>query len=386
MVSWKVAGLGIYAVALLVAAVYGYVAITPSQTQTASLTCFTGASSGTLPRCLPSETISETGSALMYPLMNLWVRNFSQLYPNVPINTANTGSGVGQSYAIGGNVNIGASSAYLSDAQLKQNPKILNIGLAVSAIIVNYNLPGFPLNVHLNFSGPVLAQIYNGTISNWNDPIIRKMNPGAARMNLLPDHAILPIHRSDGSGDTLHFTEYLSRSDYTWYANVGKGISVKWPSFDNAQSIIGNPGIVIECHALQFSISYVAVEALDLATSYNLGSAYLQNLDGNFVEYSPQNIEAGLNAAFTNTPNDERISLVLSPGENAYPILTYAYALVSSAQKDPNIAGVIRTFLTFSVLPQYGNSPSLLNQFYFLPLPASVRQLSLAQINQIQAS
>jgi len=322
----------------------------------------------------------------MYPLYNLWVQGFSGLYPNVPINTANTGSGVGQSYAEQGIVNIGGSSAFLSAAQQNQYPKILNIPLAVSAIIINYNIPNFPLNVHLNFSGPVLAEIYNGTISNWSDPKIQAQNPGAVRQGLLPDHEIYPIHRSDGSGDTLHFTEYLSKSDFWWNKNVGVGLTVSWPNFGDAQSIIGNPGIVIECQAIKFSISYVAVEALDLATNFQLGSAYVQNAAQNFVAYSPANIQEGLNAFLSNTPADERQSLILAPGTNASPMLTFAYALVSSAEKDPNVAQVIRTFLTYCALPQYGNAQSVLDKYHFLALPPSVLQLTLAQISQIKAS
>src|SRR5262249_20095341 len=148
-----------------------------------------------------------------------------------------------------------------------------------------------PSNVHLNFTGTVLTEMYNGTISSWDDARIKAINPGA--VDLLPSETIRPIHRSDASGDTYHFTEYLSRSDLWWNKKVGYGLTVTWPDppGHTADSIIGNPGIVIECGAMKYSVSYVSVEALDLAlNTYKLGAAYVYNHDGNFVSYSGENI------------------------------------------------------------------------------------------------
>lgn len=384
MVSLRAFLLGVYAISLLVAGVYGYV-VTANQNalnQAASLCSITRSSSGQLPSCLPTTTISETGSALMYPMFNLWVRNFTQLYSNVEINTENTGSGVGQAFVTKQQVvQIGGSTAYLTDIQEGQYPNILNIPLAVSAAIINYNLPGFPQNVHLNFSARVLVEIYNGTITSWDDPAIKAINPGAT--NLLPAHEIFPMHRSDGSGDTYMFTNYLSYNDPWWQGNVGSGLQVSWPNFLSAQSAIGNPGIVIQCGNFPYSISYVALEALDLSIQKGLGFGFVQNKDGNFVNLSSNNVKEALDALSSNTPTDERMSLIMAPGKNAYPIVTYTYALVSNSQSNPNVAAVVRAFLTFCLLKQYGNSPYFLNQYHFLALPDTVTQLSLTQVAQI---
>ena len=383
MVSLRVVLLGIYAIFLLVAGVYGYVVIANQNAvnQAASTCPITRPPSGQLPECLPFTTISETGSALMYPMFNLWVRNFTQLYPNAEINTENTGSGVGQSFVRSRSVQIGGSTAYITDTQEPQFQGILNIPLAVSAAIINYNLPGFPQNVHLNFSARVLVEIYNGTITSWDDPAIKAINPGAT--SLLPSHEIFPMHRSDGSGDTYMFTNYLAYNDRWWRTNIGSGLQVPWPSFLSAQSAIGNPGIVIQCGNFPYSISYVALEALDLSIQKKLGFGFVQNRDGSFVNASSDNVKEALDALSFNTPPDERMSLIMAPGKNAYPIVTYTYALVSNSQSDPSAAAVVRAFLTYCLLKQYGNSPYFLNQYHFLPLPDPVMQLSLQQVAQI---
>ncbi len=393
MVSWRLVGIGIYAIGLLVAGVYGVVAMTSFQAQVAATNCTDiGLASGTLPSCLPSETIAETGSALMWPLMNLWIHNtkpghtisdFNTLYPNVAINTVNSGSGVGQLYVEQKLVQLGASSAFLTDQSQSRYPNVLNIAVGVTAVIINYNLPDFPLSVHLNFTAPLLARIYNGTVASWDNPEIKRINPGA--IDLLPSQPIKPIHRTDASGDTLHFTEYLSRTDLWWNRNYGTGLTIRWPDFPNAQAIIGNPGIVIECHALPYSISYVSVEALDLATSFHLGAGYVQNYEqNNFLSYSASNIEAGLEPAFSHIPADERVSLTNSRGPNAYPMVSFAYLLVWKNQPNSDLALTLRTFLRYAIFPQYGNSQVVLDQYHFLPLPSSVAQLSLAQVDQIQ--
>jgi phosphate transport system substrate-binding protein len=152
-----------------------------------------------------TTTLLETGSSLLYPLFNLWVPAYTKAHPEVRITTQSTGSGTGIAEAASGLAQIGASDAYMSNAMQKQHPEMLNIPLAISSQMVNYNLPGLN-GAHLKLSGPVLATIYEGKIKNWNDPQIAKLNPGVK----LPDHAIITIHRTDGSGDTFIFTQYLS--------------------------------------------------------------------------------------------------------------------------------------------------------------------------------
>ncbi len=326
--------------------------------------------------------MSETGSSLLYPLFNLWVANFTKLYPNVQINTASTGSGAGQAGAEKGTVQFGSSDAYLSSSVQAAYPYVLNIPVAISAQQINYNVPEVPSTIHLNFSGPVLSGIYNGSITYWDDVNIKVINPGAA--SLLPHQAIIPIHRADGSGDTFIFTQYLSKSTPSWNSTVGFGTTVSWPSVPSAQSANGNGGMVTACEGNKYSIAYIGVSYLKQATSGGLGYAYLKNQAGNFVDITQSNIQAAANSLVSQTPNDERISLIFAPGANSYPIINYEYVMVSKNQNATGMALAMRTFLTWAIQPNYGNSGNFLNQVSFIPLPPSVAELSESQIAQIQ--
>lgn len=417
-------GLAVYAIALILAGVYGYVASTSAQNIEYSYAlCHTTSGPNSLPPCLPSETLSETGSALMYPMFNLWIQNFTKLYPNVRINTQNTGSGVGEAYVEKGIVQIGGSAAFLTDAQQVANPNILNIPLAVTADIMDYNIiypngtnaQGQPVSTRwadlpvckndpaacrLNFTATLLTQIYNSTIYYWDDARIKQINPGAA--TFLPHKAIYPTYRSDAAGDTLFFTQYLSSGDSWWANNVGSGLTVNWqgcttpPNATTAcpQSALGNPGIVIATGDRAGALSYVSVEALDqwvlCDTGSDLCSNYapldyglLQNQAGNYVQATATNIENALNATALHTPADERFSLVPAPGNYSYPIVGYGYALVNIQQLNPDFALVLRTFLRFCLLSNYGSQLSYLSVYHFVPLPSYVQQLSLNQTSTI---
>lgn len=376
-----------------------------------------------MPDCLPSETLSETGSALMYPMFNLWIHNFTNLYPNVRINTQNTGSGQGQAYVEKGIVQIGGSAAFLTDTQQAANPNILNIPLAVTADIMDYNIiypnttnpknlpqstrwvdlpvcKNNPAVCRLNFTATLLTQIYNSTVYYWDDARIKQVNPGAAAF--LPHEPIYATYRSDAAGDTLFFTQYLSSGDSWWTKDPQRtGLTVVWPScVVNAtipacpQSALGNPGIVIATGHRAGSLSYVSVEALDQWVLCNTGSdlcsdyapldyGLLQNQAGKFVEATSTNIQSALNATASQTPADERFSLANAPGPNSYPIVGYGYALVNKQQITPDFAVVLRTFLKFCLLSNYGSSLSYLNVYHFVPLPSIVRQLSLSQVSII---
>lgn len=393
----------IIVVVIVVAGVGAYVALgsststttsssTTSQTTTRSsttsssttqATSTSSTSSGfTLPSSLPSETVTETGSSLLYPLFNLWVPNFTGLYSNVKINTASTGSGTGQSDAEQGVVQIGSSDAYLTNTQASANPNILNIPLAISAQQINYNLPMIPASTHLNFSGPVLAGIYNGSITQWNDPQIKALQ-SASVASMLPSNTIIPIHRSDGSGDTFIFTSYLSFTTKSWNTSVGYATSVSWPAVPSAQSANGNGGMVTASHNNEYSIAYIGVSFLLSAESNNLGYAYLKNQAGNFVNITQSNIQAAANSLVSSTSANERVSLVFAPGANSYPIINYEYAMVSKVQNATGMALVLRTLLGWALQPNYGNAPHFLNQVNFVALPPSVVQLSMTQIAEI---
>ncbi len=331
----------------------------------------------------PSESqavsLNETGSSLLYPLFNLWVPVYTQANPGVKITTQSTGSGTGISQSIEGIVQIGASDAYISDAQMKQHPEMLNIPLAISMQMVNYNLPGLN-GQHLKLSGPVLAGIYEGKIRTWDDAAIRKLNPGVH----LPHHAIVPVHRSDGSGDTFIFTQYLAFSTPAWAKSLNYGTTVSWPAVPGGLGAVGNPGMITAAKDNPYSIAYIGSSYQDAIQKAGLGIAMIENHDGNFV--LPEASTAGAAAAVMvpKTPKDQRISLIFAPGHDSYPIINYEYALVSSKQPSADMAAALRKFFTWAISQDGGNAPHFMEAVHFVPLPDAVAKLSADQISEIQ--
>ena len=325
-----------------------------------------------------STRLLETGSSLLYPLMNIWVPAYQKTQPGAQITTQSTGSGTGISQAISGVAQIGASDAYMSDAQMATS-KMLNIPLAISAQQINYNIPGLNA-VHLNLSGPVLAGIYSGKIQYWDDAAIKAINKQYA--SKLPHHTIIPIHRSDGSGDTFIFTQYLSFSTPSWKNGPGYGTSVSWPAVSTGVGATGNPGMVQSCQNAPYSVAYVGVSFLNETNAAHLGYAALQNKDGKFVLPTPATIGAAAKALIPKTPKDERVSLVYAPGATSYPIINYEYAIVKPQQENAQTAKALKDFFTWAITQ--GNAPQYLDKVHFLPLPSGVKTLSLAQIAQIK--
>jgi phosphate transport system substrate-binding protein len=317
----------------------------------------------------------ESGSSLLYPVLNQWVAAFSASHPGAHISTTSTGSGAGISQAIEGLINIGASDAYMSDALMAKHPTMLNIPVAISSQAVNFNLPGVKT---LNLSGPILAKIYEGKITRWNDPAIAAANPGVA----LPAHAIIPIHYADSSGDTFMFTQYLSATDAGWSRTMHYGTVMSWPAIPGALGAIGNSGVLAAAAANRYSLAFIGISYANQAAADGLGQAALLNKAGHYVLPTSTTIGAAAASVASSTPADERVSMILAPGANAYPIINYEYAIVNSRQPTPALAKAVRKFLTYSITA--GNAPTFLSKMHFQPLPASVRALSAAQIAKIK--
>ncbi len=324
-------------------------------------------------------TLLETGSTLLYPLFNLWVPDYTKAHPGLRITTQGTGSGTGIAQAISGVAQIGASDAYMSDGQIKQNPSILNIPLAISAQTVNFNVPGLNKD-HLKLDGPVLAGIYSGKIKNWDDAQIKALNPGVK----LPDHAIVPIHRTDGSGDTFIFSQYLSFSTPSWNNSVGYGTTISWPAVQGGVGANGNPGMVQACQQTPYSVAYIGVSFHEQVAKAGLGTAMLKNRAGKFLLPDAHTVSAAAGELISKTPADERISLVFAPGANSYPIINYEYAIVNAKQANPESAKAIKAFLGWAVESEGGNAAKYLDAVRFIALPARVQGLSKAQIAKIQ--
>jgi len=320
----------------------------------------------------------ETGSTLLYPLFNLWVQAYTKSHADVQITTRSTGSGAGIAQALSGVVQLGASDAYLGNTELTNYPGMMNIAVAISSQMVNYNIPGLN-TTHLKLSGPVLAGIYSGQITNWNDAAIAKLNPGVK----LPPNAIVPVRRFDGSGDTFIFTQYLSDSTPSWAQTQSYGTSISWPSVARILAANGNPGMVDVVMHMPYSIAYIGISFKSTIDRENLGTALLSNQAGNFVLPTVETVKAAADAEVARTPTDERISLIFAPGDNSYPIINYEYVIVKEKQPSPAVAKEIKDFLYWAVQSDGGNAPSFMDKVSFVPLPASVRRLSEAQIAKI---
>ena len=323
--------------------------------------------------------ILETGSSLLYPLFNLWVPVYTKAHPGVRITTQSTGSGTGMSQAVAGIAQIGASDAYLSDAIMRMHSDMLNIPLAISMQMVNYNLPGLN-HSHIKLSGPVIAGIYSGSIRMWNDHAIAAMNPGVK----LPNHAIIPIHRSDGSGDTFIFTQYLSFSTPAWQNKYAYGTTISWAPVSGGLGAVGNPGMVTALKGNAYSIAYIGTSYQDAIEKDGMGIAMLKNRDGHFVLPTATTAKAAADAMVSKTPADERISLIFAPGAESYPIINYEYAIVKQRQPSGATAAALRNLFTWAISPSGGNAPSFMAKVHFVPLPVSVAKLSAAQIAKIQ--
>jgi len=296
----------------------------------------------------------------------------------VQISTASTGSGAGISQAIAGLVQIGASDAYMSPAEVKQAPNLLNIPLVISAQQVNYNVPGLN-GTHLQLDGPVLAGIYTGAIKYWDDAQIAALNPGVK----LPHQAIVPVRRSDGSGDTFLFTQYLTDTAGAAWKSVGYGTSVTWPQLATEVAANGNQGVEAAIKQAPGAIGYVGISWLNQANKDGLGYAALKNKNGKFVLPGDATITAAVNAMVANTPANERVSLIDAPGATSYPIINFEYAMVSKSQPNAAMAAALKKFLTWALDSNGGNATGYLSQVHFIQLPASVVKLSQAQIAEI---
>jgi phosphate transport system substrate-binding protein len=330
-------------------------------------------------RAAEDVSLLETGSSLLYPLFNAWVPSYHNMHPEVRITTQSTGSGTGMSQSIAGIAQIGASDAYLSDALMRMHSEMLNIPLTISSQMVNYNLPGLNQR-HIKLSGPVLAGIYDGSIRNWNDQQIAAMNPGVK----LPGHAIIPIHRTDGSGDTFIFTQYLAFSTPSWSSKYNYGATISWAPVPGGLGANGNPGMVTALQGNPYSIAYIGSSYLDGINKAGMGIAELKNRDGHFVSPSASTVKAAAAAMVAKTPADERISLIFAPGADSYPIINYEYALVKQRQPNGQVASALRQLFTWAISPSGGNAQHFMDQLHFVALPPSVVKLSSAQIAKIQ--
>ncbi len=322
-------------------------------------------------------TLDEAGSTLIYPYLQVLAPQFHVAYPNITLDPGPGGSGLGISEATARLVQMGGSDAYLSPAQAAANPSLLNIPIAISAQAVDYNVPGMPAN--LKITGNILAQMYEGKITEWNDPQLAAINPGVT----LPAVKVIPVRRVDSSGDTFIFTSLLTKTNTAWANGPAFGTTVTWPSVSDELTANGNPGMIQVCKANPGCVAYIGVSVENTAIEDGLQEALLQNRAGNYVVPDLATITAAVNASASGTPANLRQSLIYSSGAESYPIINFEYLMIQQQQPSAAVAEAIRTFLDWAISPTGGATGSNLSAVDFVALPQSVIPKVEAAINKI---
>jgi phosphate transport system substrate-binding protein len=316
-----------------------------------------------------AQNINGAGATFPYPIYSKWFSEYSQQHPTVKINYQSIGSGGGIRQVSEGTVDFGATDGPMSDAQIgSAKVKTMHIPTVLGAVVPVYNIPG--INKDLNFSGDVIADIYLGKISKWNDPRITKDNPGIS----LPDKAILPIYRSDGSGTTYIFTDYLSKISSDWNSKVGKNTSVKWPTGIGQK---GNEGIAGMVRQSPYSFGYVE---LIYATQNKMAYGAVKNSAGKFLKATTDGVTAAAAAAAKTMPADFRVSITNAPGATSYPISSFTWLLIPTHSADQAKTKALAEFLGWML--DHGEAEAA--PLTYAPLPKPVQDMVRKSIAQIK--
>jgi len=313
--------------------------------------------------------INGAGATFPYPIYSKWFDDYAKNNPGIHFNYQSIGSGGGIRMLSNRTVDFGASDAPMTDAQIKDaGGQVLHFPTVLGADVVAYNIPG--LTGKLRLSGPVVADIFLGNITKWDDPKLKELNPGAN----LPSDDIVVCHRSDGSGTTYIFVDYLSKVSSEWAQKVGKATSVAWPTGLGGK---GNEGVTALVQQTPGGIGYVE---LVYALSNHITYADLKNHDGNWSDANLDTVTAAAAGAANNMPADFRVSITNAPGANAYPISSFTYLLIYPRYTDKERGEAIVKFLRWALADGQKAAAAL----KYAPLPAQVIQLEEAQISKIQ--
>ena len=310
-------------------------------------------------------TITGAGATFPYPIYSKWFTEYGRANP-VRVNYQSIGSGGGIRQLTERTVDFGASDAPMNEEEMAKAPTTLHLPTVVGAVAVSYNLPS--LSQPLRLSGPAVADIFAGEITRWNDPRIAALNPGVQ----LPDRDILVVHRTDGSGTTYVFTEYLAAVSPTWRQRVGAGKSVDWPTGLGGK---GNEGVAGQLKQTEGAIGYVEQV---YAQQNDLPSAAIQNQAGQFVQPTLEATAAAADAAAAGLPQDTdfRVSLINAPGAQTYPIAAWTYLLVPSNMPDCAKARALAELVAWAYSDE---GDAMASELGYTPLPESVEALVLAK-------
>src|SRR5450755_1860825 len=317
-------------------------------------------------------TLNGAGATFPNPMYSKWFSEYNKLHPEVQINYQPIGSGGGIRQVTEATVDFGASDMPMTDQQLseaegKLKTKVLNLPTVLGAVVPAYNVPG--VNGEVKFTGDILAGIFLGRISNWNDPGLAKINPDIK----FPNQEIVVVHRSDGSGTTFIWTDYLSKVSSEWKSQVGADTSVKWPIGMGQK---GNEGVSGMIRQLSGSIGYVE---LIYAVQNNISYGSVRNSAGNFVKASLDGVTAAA-ASAPKMPADFRVSITNAPGKDAYPISSFTWLLIPAQSKDAAKGKILADFLTWMV----NDGQKMTTQLSYAPLPDSVVEKVKEEIKQVR--
>ena len=320
-----------------------------------------------VPACAQT-TLNGAGATFPYPMYSKWFSEYHKAHPDVEINYQSIGSGGGIRQVLAGTVDFGASDGPMSDEQLAQaKVKILHVPTVLGADVPAYNIPG--VKEELKFTPEALAGIFLGKVTSWNDPLIAKENPGVK----LPSDSIVVIHRSDGSGTTYIWTDYLSKVSPDWQSQVGKGTSVKWPVGLGGK---GNEGVAGMIRQMQGAIGYIE---LIYAVQNHISYGVVKNSAGSYVKASLDSVTAAA-ASVKSMPADFRVSITNAPGKDAYPVSSFTWLLIPTQSKDAAKGKILADFLNWMV----DDGQKMTAELTYAPLPEAVASKVKAEIKQVR--
>ncbi|HEV3206893.1 MAG TPA: phosphate ABC transporter substrate-binding protein PstS [Terriglobales bacterium] len=317
---------------------------------------------------LGQTTLNGAGATFPNPMYQKWFSEYHKVHPDVQFNYQSIGSGGGIRQVLAQTVDFGASDGPMTDEQLSQaKTKILHIPTVMGAVVPAYNVPG--VSGELKFTPEALAGIFLGKITSWNDPALVKANPGVN----LPNQTIIVVHRSDGSGTTYIFTDYLCKVSSEWANGPGKATSVKWPVGLGGK---GNEGVAGMIRQMQGGIGYIE---LIYAVQNNIAYGSVKNSAGSFVKASLESVTAAA-ASAKSMPADFRVSITNAPGKDAYPISSFTWLLIPEKSKEAAKGKILADFLTWMV----DDGQKMTADLTYAPLPENVATKVKGAIKQVQ--
>jgi phosphate transport system substrate-binding protein len=317
----------------------------------------------------PAVQINGAGATFPYPIYSKWFSEYNALHPNVRINYQSIGSGGGVRQLQNQTVFFGASDYPMNDEQLTGAPRpVLHFPTVVGSVVPAYNLSG--VTAELKFTGPILANIFLGKITKWNDPALVAVNAGVT----LPDRAITVVHRSDGSGTTFVWVDYLSKVSPEWKEKVGAATSVDWPVGLGGK---GNEGVAGLVKLTDGAIGYVEPV---YATQNQIPFGAVQNASGAFVKSSIASVTAVADGAAPTMPDDFRVSITNAPGDASYPIASFTWLLLYETSEDTVQSAAMVEFMKWALT----DGQAFASELGYSPLPASVVEKELRALERIK--